>query len=169
MGLGNLSMTHTTDLTNDKEKQKLRKPLVEKMRRDRMNGSIEKLRQILEKIFPEKNSSSKVEKADILEMTVSFLKQQQEVQNKARTSLENSSLLEYKEGYSRCLQKTQRFFSCCESSKKLQMKVWDNLQQVTVTENISLPESPATPSPCQLFSQQATINTVPLIWRPWLI
>ncbi|XP_043927717.1 transcription factor HES-5-like [Protopterus annectens] len=139
------------------------------MTRDRINDSIETLRHILGKMFPDQNSSSNVEKADILAMTVSFLKQKEQVQNKARTSSQNSSLLDYKEGYSRCLQETLCFFSLHESRKELQMKVWDHLQQVTVSGDIRPPESPVTPSPCQLFPQQTTMNTVPLIWRPWLI
>ncbi|XP_047462994.1 transcription factor HES-5-like [Mugil cephalus] len=55
---------------------KLRKPIVEKMRRDRINTCIEQLKTILEKEFHKQEPNSKLEKADILEMTVSFLRQQ---------------------------------------------------------------------------------------------
>ncbi|XP_068180141.1 transcription factor HES-5-like [Antennarius striatus] len=55
---------------------RLRKPVVEKMRRDRINSCIEQLRIILEKEFHKQEPNSKLEKADILEMTVSFLRQQ---------------------------------------------------------------------------------------------
>ncbi|XP_069599097.1 transcription factor HES-1-like [Ranitomeya imitator] len=59
-----------------KEVRKLRKPVIEKMRRDRINSSIEQLRVLLEKEFQSHQLPSKPEKADILEMTVTFLRQQ---------------------------------------------------------------------------------------------
>uniref|UniRef100_A0A8C5GAU1 Transcription factor HES-5 n=1 Tax=Gouania willdenowi TaxID=441366 RepID=A0A8C5GAU1_GOUWI len=52
----------------------LRKPIVEKKRRDRINSCIEQLKVILEKEFHKQEPNSKLEKADILEMTVSFLR-----------------------------------------------------------------------------------------------
>ncbi|XP_077113617.1 transcription factor HES-5-like [Ranitomeya variabilis] len=59
-----------------KDVRKLRKPVIEKMRRDRINSSIEQLRILLEKEFQRHQLPSKPEKADILEMTVTFLRQQ---------------------------------------------------------------------------------------------
>ncbi|XP_063065509.1 enhancer of split m7 protein-like [Engraulis encrasicolus] len=61
---------------SDKERIKLRKPLVEKMRRDRINSCIEQLKSLLETEFHSQDPNAKLEKADILEMTVSFLKRQ---------------------------------------------------------------------------------------------
>uniref|UniRef100_F7ASX3 Transcription factor HES-5 n=1 Tax=Xenopus tropicalis TaxID=8364 RepID=F7ASX3_XENTR len=55
--------------------RKIRKPVVEKMRRDRINSSIEQLRMLLEKEFEKHNLPSKPEKADILEVAVGFLQQ----------------------------------------------------------------------------------------------
>ncbi|XP_075696849.1 transcription factor HES-5-like [Rhinoderma darwinii] len=59
-----------------KDVRKLRKPVIEKMRRDRINSSIEQLRILLEKEFQRHQLPSKPEKADILEMTVNLLRQQ---------------------------------------------------------------------------------------------
>uniref|UniRef100_A0A1A8RTR2 Transcription factor HES-5 n=1 Tax=Nothobranchius rachovii TaxID=451742 RepID=A0A1A8RTR2_9TELE len=61
---------------SDRDNVKIRKPMVEKMRRDRINSCIEQLKVILEKEFQKQEPNSKLEKADILEMTVSFLRQQ---------------------------------------------------------------------------------------------
>ncbi|CAN9515791.1 unnamed protein product [Ophioblennius macclurei] len=61
---------------SERDNIKLRKPIVEKMRRDRINSCIEQLKVILEKEFHKQEPNSKLEKADILEMTVSFLRQQ---------------------------------------------------------------------------------------------
>ncbi|XP_024916262.1 protein hairy-like [Cynoglossus semilaevis] len=60
---------------------KLRKPLVEKLRRERINSSIEQLKSLLGPEFLKQQPDSKLEKADILEMTVFFLTQLQQQQN----------------------------------------------------------------------------------------
>lgn len=54
--------------------------MVEKMRRDRINSSIEQLKVLLEKEFQKNQPNSKLEKADILEVAVSYLKQQRQMQ-----------------------------------------------------------------------------------------
>ncbi|XP_057700995.1 transcription factor HES-5-like [Corythoichthys intestinalis] len=53
---------------------KIRKPLVEKLRRERINSSIEQLKSLLAPEFLQQQPDSKMEKADVLEMTVCFLK-----------------------------------------------------------------------------------------------
>uniref|UniRef100_A0A8C4YYY4 BHLH domain-containing protein n=1 Tax=Gadus morhua TaxID=8049 RepID=A0A8C4YYY4_GADMO len=53
------------------------KPLVEKLRRERINSSIEQLKSLLGPEFLKQEPDSKMEKADILEMTVDFLRQLQ--------------------------------------------------------------------------------------------
>ena len=63
----------------------LRKPLVEKLRRERINNSIEQLKSLLGPEFLKQQPDSKLEKADILEMTVCFLTQlQQQNQQQGR-------------------------------------------------------------------------------------
>ncbi|XP_054640936.1 transcription factor HES-5-like [Dunckerocampus dactyliophorus] len=56
---------------------KLRKPLVEKLRRQRINSSIEQLKSLLAPEFLTQQPDSKLEKADVLEMTVCFFTQLQ--------------------------------------------------------------------------------------------
>ena len=58
----------------------LRKPLVEKLRRERINSSIEQLKSLLGPEFLKQQPDSKLEKADILEMTVKHLRNLQRVQ-----------------------------------------------------------------------------------------
>ncbi|MFH4977225.1 hypothetical protein AB6A40_003934 [Gnathostoma spinigerum] len=53
--------------------RKLKKPLMEKRRRARMNECLDQLKQLLLNIAP--HQRSKLEKADILEMTVAYLSQ----------------------------------------------------------------------------------------------
>uniref|UniRef100_A0A3Q1GY76 Transcription factor HES-5 n=1 Tax=Anabas testudineus TaxID=64144 RepID=A0A3Q1GY76_ANATE len=66
----------------------LRKPLVEKLRRERINSSIEQLKSLLGPEFLKQQPDSKLEKADILEMTVCFLTQLQQ-QNQQQKTLIN--------------------------------------------------------------------------------
>ncbi|KAG5836055.1 hypothetical protein ANANG_G00250550 [Anguilla anguilla] len=65
---------------------KLRKPMGEKMRRDRINSSIEQLKSLLGAAFLQQQPDSKLEKADILEMAVFFLTRQQQQQSVSSSS-----------------------------------------------------------------------------------
>lgn len=58
------------------EKFQLKKPLMEKRRRARMNECLDQLKHLLLHISP--NHRTKLEKADILEMTVAYLNQMQQ-------------------------------------------------------------------------------------------
>ena len=66
-----------------KNEKAISKPLMEKRRRDRINKSLNELKAILiDALRRDQNSCSKLEKADILEMTVSYLQSiQQTVRN----------------------------------------------------------------------------------------
>ncbi|XP_063292165.1 transcription factor HES-5-like [Pelobates fuscus] len=75
-----------SEISLNKDMRKLRKPVIEKMRRDRINCSIEQLRMLLEKDLQKNQLPSKPEKADILEMAVSLLRQQIQRTTKTVTS-----------------------------------------------------------------------------------
>ncbi|XP_023126639.1 hairy-related 12 [Amphiprion ocellaris] len=92
---------------SEKDNIKLRKPIVEKMRRDRINSCIEQLKVILEKEFHKQEPNSKLEKADILEMTVNFLRQQLQA---------GVCQGDYSQGYSHCWRDSMRFLSSSEAS-----------------------------------------------------
>ncbi|XP_053724661.1 transcription factor HES-7.1-B-like [Synchiropus splendidus] len=84
-----MAPTATAALSTSQEhltlSHKLRKPLVEKLRRERINSSIEQLKSLLGPEFLKHQPDSKLEKADILEMTVCFLSQlQQKSQQQGR-------------------------------------------------------------------------------------
>ncbi|XP_028853883.1 transcription factor HES-5-like [Denticeps clupeoides] len=94
----------TNSKLSNKEKHKLRKPVVEKMRRDRINTCIEQLKTMLEKEFHKQDPNTKLEKADILEMTVVFLKQQLQCQISGPRQA-------HSDGYSHCWRETLHFLS----------------------------------------------------------
>ncbi|XP_061730888.1 transcription factor HES-5-like [Nerophis ophidion] len=79
---------------------KLRKPLVEKLRRERINGSIQQLKSLLAPEFLTRQPDSKLEKADILEMTVCLLRR-----------LKSSDGAAFHGGYSRCAREVAHFLS----------------------------------------------------------
>ncbi|CAK6951190.1 transcription factor HES-2-like [Scomber scombrus] len=81
------------------ELRKTMKPLMEKRRRARINDSLNHLKSlILPLTGRDKSRYSKLEKADILEMTVRFLSDIPPVNTKNSTE-------SYKEGYKACLQR----------------------------------------------------------------
>ncbi|KAM9362245.1 transcription factor HES-4-like [Symphorus nematophorus] len=83
-----MAPTITAAITNSQEHltltHKLRKPLVEKLRRERINSSIEQLKSLLSPEFLKQQPDSKLEKADILEMTVCVLRQLQQQKQQQR-------------------------------------------------------------------------------------
>ncbi|XP_016524433.1 transcription factor HES-5-like [Poecilia formosa] len=86
-----MAPTITAAMTNSQEQltlnHKLRKPLVEKLRRERINSSIEQLKSLLGPEFLKQQPESKLEKADILEMTVCFLTKLQQQNQQQRRQL----------------------------------------------------------------------------------
>lgn len=72
----------------------LRKPLVEKLRRERINSSIEQLKSLLGPEFLKQQPDSKLEKADILEMTVDFLTQLQQQNQQQRRLMKHFNKLQ---------------------------------------------------------------------------
>ncbi|XP_029946857.1 transcription factor HES-5-like [Salarias fasciatus] len=87
-----MAPTITAAITNSQDllslNHKIRKPLVEKLRRERINSSIEQLKSLLGPDFLKQQPDSKLENADILEMTVCFLTQLQQ-QNQQHRKLIN--------------------------------------------------------------------------------
>ncbi|XP_071349400.1 transcription factor HES-4-like [Trachinotus anak] len=93
-----MAPTITAAMTNSQDHltltHKLRKPLVEKLRRERINSSIEQLKSLLGPQFLKQQPDSKLEKADILEMTVCFLTQLQQQNQQQRTLLNHINKLQ---------------------------------------------------------------------------
>ncbi|XP_037540224.1 hairy-related 12 [Nematolebias whitei] len=135
------SVHHIRMAEKDTIKVGLRKPIVEKMRRDRINSCIEQLKVILEKEFHKQEPNSKLEKADILEMTVSFLRQQ------LQSGLCHS--------YSRCWRDSVHFLSARSSSEVGPLQQQDQtLHQAQTTSSSST---------IRTTTQQ---DRSP-VWRPW--
>ncbi|XP_018543176.1 transcription factor HES-5 [Lates calcarifer] len=147
-----MAPTNTThcplSLLSTKDRHKLRKPQVEKMRRDRINGCIEQLKVLLEEEFRRQDPNAKLEKADVLEMTVAFLKR------RLRPTSPNTH------GYSRCWDETLRFLS------------QDSLKEATLHLQHLHPAAATGPNLCSSHGHvQAAGKQLPppnrVLWRPW--
>ncbi|XP_069597328.1 transcription factor HES-5-like [Ranitomeya imitator] len=138
--------------------RKLRKPVIEKMRRDRINSSIEQLRVLLEKEFQRHQLPSKPEKADILEMTVTFLQR-----HMAERDVTASSQAR-REGYSTCVQDAVTFLTQ-HKQEELQIQLLQNLPgaHTVVYRAVSPPVSSIYQTPNK-YSPPDSSKT---LWRPW--
>uniref|UniRef100_A0A8C9T2I3 Transcription factor HES-5 n=1 Tax=Scleropages formosus TaxID=113540 RepID=A0A8C9T2I3_SCLFO len=146
---------------------KLRKPVVEKMRRDRINNSIEQLKCLLGEEFLSHNPDSKLEKADILEMTVSFLRRQRR-QKPVPVSISSCSAAEA-QGFSRCVQEIARFLSRDEVNTQSQRRLLSHLETLQPSSSMSKTESvlPQLSSPCCSSTSKEKTQVKSTIWRPW--
>uniref|UniRef100_H3B4Z1 BHLH domain-containing protein n=2 Tax=Latimeria chalumnae TaxID=7897 RepID=H3B4Z1_LATCH len=144
MAATNTVLKNTENELTGKERSKLLKPVVEKRRRDHMNYSISQLKTLLEKEFNKYYPNSKLEKADILEMTVNYLliaKQSHLEQN-------------YKEGHAKCLGEALHFLSGNRSTIELQKKLQNHFQPPLDIPTFQTPKHPSQSKPASL-------------WRPW--
>ncbi|XP_075696852.1 transcription factor HES-5-like [Rhinoderma darwinii] len=134
--------------------RKLRKPVIEKMRRDRINSSIEQLHILLEKEFQRHQLPSKPEKADILEMTVTFLQR-----HMAERNVRASSQAQ-REGYSTCVQDSITFLSQHKQTE-LQIQLLQNLPGAHAVTYEAISPIYQTPS------KHSPPDSSKALWRPW--
>ncbi|XP_072442295.1 hairy-related 9 isoform X1 [Chiloscyllium punctatum] len=95
--------------------QQSSKPIMEKRRRARINESLSQLKTlILDALKKDSSRHSKLEKADILEMTVKHLRNLQRVQMTAALTADPTVLGKYRAGFNECMNEVTRFLSTCE-------------------------------------------------------
>ncbi|XP_033995388.1 hairy/enhancer-of-split related with YRPW motif-like protein [Trematomus bernacchii] len=127
-----MAPTITAAMTNSQEPHtlthKLRKPLVEKLRRERINISIEQIKSLLGPEFLKQQPDSKLEKADILEMTVCVLRRLQQQNEKQRRLLNHVNKMQ------------------CSSDKNLREADFSLLSS-TVQTSINKEKSPVNSAP----------------------
>ncbi|KAI1890815.1 hypothetical protein AGOR_G00157500 [Albula goreensis] len=110
------SGTHTPDKPKSaSEHRKSSKPIMEKRRRARINESLGQLKTlILDALKKDSSRHSKLEKADILEMTVKHLRNLQRVQMSGALAADTTVLSKYRAGFNECMNEVTRFLSTCE-------------------------------------------------------
>ncbi|KAM8862603.1 hairy-related 3 [Spinachia spinachia] len=85
---------------------KVSKPLMEKKRRARINKCLDQLKSLLESYYSTSIRKRKLEKADILELTVKHLRNLQKIQSRAAAVTEYS---DYQSGFSSCMANVNRY------------------------------------------------------------
>ncbi|KAM3923882.1 transcription factor HES-5-like [Leptodactylus fuscus] len=148
---------------SSKEKNKLRKPIVEKMRRDRINSSIEQLKTLLEKEFHKQQPNVKLEKADILEMAVTYLKQQTMPTTSNIMHQNNGLHMEFSDGYNRCFNEVLSFLSLHQNQRTTELRLLNHFKP---NEDATMSSSPSPARYCDVKPSDLSTNNNTL-WRPW--
>ncbi|CAB3373275.1 Hypothetical predicted protein [Cloeon dipterum] len=92
------------------EHRRCNKPIMEKKRRQRINNCLEELKNlILDALKKDPARHSKLEKADILEMTVKHLESLHRQQNAMAVAADPSVLNKYRAGFSECATEVDKF------------------------------------------------------------
>ncbi|XP_068135279.1 transcription cofactor HES-6-like [Hyperolius riggenbachi] len=96
-----------------KQERKLRKPLIERKRRERINLCLEQLKETVISAFH--LDQSKLEKADILEMTVRHLENIQRNRNSGEMSVQYvDSQQRFSTGYIQCMHELHNLLLNCD-------------------------------------------------------
>ncbi|XP_034358852.1 transcription factor HES-2 [Arvicanthis niloticus] len=150
------------------ELRKSLKPLLEKRRRARINQSLSQLKGlVLPLLGAETSRSSKLEKADILEMTVRFL---QEQPASLSPTAAPGPLDSYLEGYRACLARLACVlpaYSVLEPA--LSARLLEHLRQRIVSGGLPSLPPPSAPAPAQAQAPSPPVPPPgsPGLWRPW--
>ncbi|XP_063775613.1 transcription cofactor HES-6-like [Pseudophryne corroboree] len=99
-------------LTSGKQERKLRKPLIERKRRERINSYLEQLKETVIRVFH--LDQSKLEKADILEMTVRHLENIQKNRSTGETSQSVDIQQRFSTGYIQCMHELHNLLLNCD-------------------------------------------------------
>ncbi len=142
----------------------LRKPLVEKLRRERINSSIEQLKSLLGPQFLKQQPDSKLEKADILEMTVCVLRRLQQQQ---QCPAVDSAAVD--QGYSRCVQEVEHFLSGQQVETQSQRRLLKHFNKLQSSYEKNLREADFSPLSSTVHTSiskdKSPVNSA--LWRPW--
>ncbi|XP_074527516.1 transcription factor HES-5-like [Halichoeres trimaculatus] len=165
-----MAPTITAAMSNSQEHltltHKLRKPLVEKLRRERINSSIEQLKSLLGPEFLKQQPDSKLEKADILEMTVCVLRQLQQQQQQHKQAVNSAAVTQ---GYSRCVQEAAHFLSREQVNMTSQRRLLNHFNKLQSSSEKKLTEADFSPlsSTVQtsISKEKSPVSSAP--WRPW--
>lgn len=182
MGLENL----TQDPSLSEERRKSSKPLMEKRRRARINQSLNELKSlILEAMKKDTSCYSKLEKADILEMTVRHLRNLRSQKTGCSIAAPDAgSVAKYRAGFNECATEISRYLitldgidmqlrarllshmaSCCNTVKTVTHTSERSIQPQPSFQSPSLPtlQSPmlaAKPAESVTANIQSPANTI---------
>ncbi|XP_074527517.1 transcription factor HES-5-like [Halichoeres trimaculatus] len=165
-----MAPTITAAMNNSQEHltltHKLRKPLVEKLRRERINSSIEQLKSLLGPEFLKQQPDSKLEKADILEMTVCVLRRLQQQQQQHKQAVNSAAVTQ---GYSRCVQEATHFLSREQVNMTSQRRLLNHFNKLQSSSEKKLTEADfsllSSTVQTSISKEKSPVSSAP--WRPW--
>ncbi|TRY84402.1 hypothetical protein DNTS_035744 [Danionella cerebrum] len=183
----------SAEMPEHKDLRKVPKPLMEKRRRDRINQSLETLRMLLlENTNNEKLKNPKVEKAEILESVVHFLRAEQatgaspfQIPRGKRARMEDHDedlrspckRLSYREGMRTCLMQVSSFIANQSNEFGKEIEKLQKSQSVhlsTAPNKDTQLEDPSqqhmsnscSPSGCAKTAQRTGLSTSPMTSSP---
>ncbi|XP_004845994.1 hairy/enhancer-of-split related with YRPW motif protein 2 [Heterocephalus glaber] len=127
--------------------RKKRRGIIEKRRRDRINNSLSELRRLVPTAF-EKQGSAKLEKAEILQMTVDHLKMLQATGGKGYFDAHALAVDFMSIGFRECLTEVARYLSSVEgldSSDPLRVRLVSHLSSCATQREAAAMASPLAP------------------------
>lgn len=136
--------------------------MVEKLRRDRINTSIEQLKSLLGPEFLRQQPDSKQEKADILEMAVAYLRNWRQQQQAAETCDRRAA----SDGYSHCVQEAVSFLSHCKIHTQAHSQLLGHFHGLQTPSRPSQRNLSPPASPLHQASKGVNLDSSAL-WRPW--
>ncbi|XP_066547230.1 transcription factor HES-5-like [Amia ocellicauda] len=150
--------------------RKILKPLMEKKRRARINSCLEQLKTLLQRRYP-KISKRKLEKADILEMTVKYLKHLQELHQAVSTS--EQDIAPYIAGFQGCTEGVNYFLQSEPDSNELRVHLLTHLsnplaqqEPASTVTNTGATLSPALRSPGVTCAVPSPSSSARVIRKP---
>ncbi|GAA6087915.1 hairy-related 8.2 [Tachysurus ichikawai] len=164
-----MSATQSADRqSSSRDERKLRKPLIERKRRERINQCLEQLRETVVGVFG--LDQSKLEKADILEMTVKHL---QNIQSNKVTEpfMDQEAHQRYSTGYIQCMHEVHNLLLSCDwMDKTLGTRLLNHLLHSLPKSSPSKPPithcEPVTPGICEVDDSSSPISvTLPTLTK----
>nr|XP_061808909.1 hairy/enhancer-of-split related with YRPW motif protein 1-like [Nerophis lumbriciformis] len=114
------------DTSTQVQARKRRRGIIEKRRRDRINNSLSELRRLVPSAF-EKQGSAKLEKAEILQMTVDHLKMLHAAGSKGFFDA-HALAMDYRGlGFRECLAETARYLGSMDNADPLRIRLLSHL------------------------------------------
>ncbi|XP_052212920.1 protein hairy-like [Dreissena polymorpha] len=134
---------HNTNMDKkDSAYKRSNKPFMEKKRRARINNCLTQLKTlVLQAMRKDTNQYSKLEKADILEMTVKHLRQLQRQQVSQAITCDPNTVTKYKSGFNECANEVVRYLSSVPGvDSDVRSKLINHLGNVVTQVNGASPE-----------------------------
>lgn len=137
------------------ETRKNSKPVMEKKRRARINASLAELKSLLLDVMKaEGTRQNKMEKADILEMTVRHLRQLQRQQFSALNATDPAVINKYRLGFNECASEVSKYLANVDGlNAEFRARLLNHLANVTM--NVEQPEENKDLSP-----KSSTMNKI---------